>query len=176
MVRFPGASGFLGRGRIDDLPDCDGSDAPALYTVGDEPVDARLRRDDGRWRNEYSAVGWTDCPGGCRSQSRCCRTFRSDDPSDCRRRSMGDLCGLALRAKERQRVGILNPQALGEIHAVTMDETESYATSGIRRPKLFWINVVLTVKLMTALLLGWLPLSVLFMIACALAWRSTTRH
>jgi CitMHS family citrate-Mg2+:H+ or citrate-Ca2+:H+ symporter len=71
--------------------------------------------------------------------------------------------------KERQRVGVLDPQTLGEIHAVTVDETESDATSGIRRPKLFWINVVLTVTLMIGLLLGWLPLSVLFMIACALA-------
>jgi citrate-Mg2+:H+ or citrate-Ca2+:H+ symporter, CitMHS family len=71
--------------------------------------------------------------------------------------------------KERQRVGVLDPQALGEIHAVTVDETENDATSGIRRPKLFWINVVLTVALMTGLLLGVLPLSVLFMIGCALA-------
>ena len=54
--------------------------------------------------------------------------------------------------KERQRVGVLDPQALGEIHAVTVDETESDATSGIRRPKLFWINVVLTVTLMIGLL------------------------
>ena len=71
--------------------------------------------------------------------------------------------------RERQRLGVLDPQALGEIHAVTVDETESDATSGIRRPKLFWVNVLLTAALMTGLLLGVLPLSVLFMIACALA-------
>jgi citrate-Mg2+:H+ or citrate-Ca2+:H+ symporter, CitMHS family len=71
--------------------------------------------------------------------------------------------------KERQRVGVLDREALGEIHAVTVDETESDATSGIRRPKLLWINALLTAALMTALLLGVLPLSVLFMIACALA-------
>jgi citrate-Mg2+:H+ or citrate-Ca2+:H+ symporter, CitMHS family len=71
--------------------------------------------------------------------------------------------------KERQRVGILDPNALGEIHAVTVDETESDATSGIRRPKLFWINLVLTAALMAGLLLGVMPLSLLFMIACALA-------
>jgi CitMHS family citrate-Mg2+:H+ or citrate-Ca2+:H+ symporter len=71
--------------------------------------------------------------------------------------------------KERQRVGVLDPEALGEIHAVTVDETESDATSGIRRPKLFWINLVLTVTLMTGLLLGAMPLALLFMIACALA-------
>ena len=71
--------------------------------------------------------------------------------------------------KERQRVGVLDPEALGEVHAVTVDETESDATSGIRRPKLLWINALLTGALMTALLLGVLPLAVLFMIACALA-------
>ncbi len=71
--------------------------------------------------------------------------------------------------KERQRVGVLDPQAIGEIHAVTVDETEKDATSGIRRPKLFWINVCLTLALMTGLLLGVMPLSLLFMIACAIA-------
>ena len=71
--------------------------------------------------------------------------------------------------KERQRVGVLDPEAIGEIHAVTVDETEKDATSGIRRPKLFWINVCLTLALMTGLLLGVMPLSLLFMIACAIA-------
>lgn len=71
--------------------------------------------------------------------------------------------------KERQRVGVLDPEALGEIHAVTVDETESDATSGIRRPKLLWINLVLTAALMAGLFLGVMPLSLLFMIACALA-------
>jgi CitMHS family citrate-Mg2+:H+ or citrate-Ca2+:H+ symporter len=51
--------------------------------------------------------------------------------------------------KERQRVGVVDPEALGEIHAVTVDETESDAKSGIRRPKLLWINALLTAALMT---------------------------
>lgn len=70
---------------------------------------------------------------------------------------------------ERRRLGVIDPQTLGEVHAVTVDETENDATSGIRRPKLFWINVVLTAALMVGLFLGVLPLSVLFMIAAALA-------
>jgi citrate-Mg2+:H+ or citrate-Ca2+:H+ symporter, CitMHS family len=41
--------------------------------------------------------------------------------------------------------------------------------ASIRRPQLAWFNLLLTALLMVALMLGWLPLSILFMIACALA-------
>ncbi|MGW5647290.1 CitMHS family transporter [Saccharopolyspora sp. NPDC003752] len=37
------------------------------------------------------------------------------------------------------------------------------------RPKLFWFNAVLTIALLTALIIGILPIAVLFMIGCGLA-------
>jgi CitMHS family citrate-Mg2+:H+ or citrate-Ca2+:H+ symporter len=46
---------------------------------------------------------------------------------------------------------------------------ESAETSPVRRPNLAWFNLSLTALLMVALMLGVLPLSILFMIACALA-------
>ena len=71
-----------------------------LYTrLGSEPVDARVRRHDGRRRDEHSAVGRTDGSRGSGSQSRRCRTFRPDDSGHCLRRSMGDLGGLAVRTQ-----------------------------------------------------------------------------
>ena len=74
-----------------------------------------------------------------------------------------------LGRSERRRVGVLDPQAVGELHAVTVDEKESDTAAGIRRPGLFWVNLLLTVALMVGLLSGVLPLAVLFMIAAALA-------
>jgi CitMHS family citrate-Mg2+:H+ or citrate-Ca2+:H+ symporter len=74
-----------------------------------------------------------------------------------------------LGRSERRRLGVLDPQAVGELHAVTVDETESDTASGIRRPGLLWINLLLTVALMVALVMGVLPLAVLFMIASSLA-------
>jgi CitMHS family citrate-Mg2+:H+ or citrate-Ca2+:H+ symporter len=74
-----------------------------------------------------------------------------------------------LGRSERKRLGVLDPKAVGELHAVTVDEKESDTATGIRRPGLFWINLLLTLALMVGLLSGVLPLAVLFMIAAALA-------
>lgn len=40
--------------------------------------------------------------------------------------------------------------------------------ASIKRPKLFWFNLVLTLLLLTALVLGFLPLPALFMIGFAI--------
>jgi citrate-Mg2+:H+ or citrate-Ca2+:H+ symporter, CitMHS family len=72
--------------------------------------------------------------------------------------------------RERRRLGVPGESALSDIQATTSDEKESEVDeSGIRRPKLFYINLALTVALMAALMLAVLPLPALFMIAFAVA-------
>lgn len=69
--------------------------------------------------------------------------------------------------RERERVGVLRwestpvsdckePPAVSEV-------------SGERRPKLFWVNALLTIALMVGLIAGLLPLPVLFMIGFSIA-------
>jgi len=72
--------------------------------------------------------------------------------------------------KERKRLGVLGADALSDIHGTTADEDEKEVVeSGIRRPRLLIVNLLLTTALMVALLLGVLPLPVLFMVAFAIA-------
>lgn len=83
------------------------------------------------------------------------------------------VVGLAwlLGARERRRIGRL---ALGEaplaspaanVAAIVMEEE----AAALRRPKLLAVNALLTAALLASLLTGLLPLSVLFMIAFAIA-------
>lgn len=71
--------------------------------------------------------------------------------------------------RERARVGVASAAALREIHASAATSEEFEREREIRRPRLFWFNVALTVALMVALMLGVLPLSILFMLASAVA-------
>ena len=73
-----------------------------------------------------------------------------------------------LGRRERKRLGILSESKLGDIHA-SMDESGNGDDASIRRPKLVWVNMVLTVTLLVALIMGLLPLPVLFLIAFAVA-------
>lgn len=73
-----------------------------------------------------------------------------------------------LGRRERKRLGILSDSSLGGIHA-SMAESGNGEDDSIRRPKLVWVNMLLTVALMIALLAGLLPLPVLFLVAFALA-------
>ncbi|WP_273123619.1 CitMHS family transporter [Bacillus weihaiensis] len=71
-----------------------------------------------------------------------------------------------LGRRERKRLGVINidTEFNNEIAAaldVGMD-------ASIKRPKLFWFNLVLTLLLLTALVLGFLPLPALFMIGFAI--------
>lgn len=70
---------------------------------------------------------------------------------------------------ERKRLGVLPAAALQDLHASAQDQKEYDREQAIRRPRLLWFNLLLTVSLMGALMLGVLPLSILFMIAAALA-------
>jgi CitMHS family citrate-Mg2+:H+ or citrate-Ca2+:H+ symporter len=72
--------------------------------------------------------------------------------------------------RERKRLGISGTGALSDIHATTEGEEERQVVeSGIRRPGLIYVNLLLTVGLMAGLILDVLPLPVLFMIAFAVA-------
>lgn len=73
-----------------------------------------------------------------------------------------------LGRRERKRLGVLSESKLGDIHA-SMAESGNGEDAAIRRPKLVWVNMVLTVSLLGALIAGLLPLPVLFLVAFALA-------
>lgn len=78
------------------------------------------------------------------------------------------LVAWLLGRRERKRLGILSASNLGDMHA-SMSETGNGADASIRRPKLIWVNMLLTVALLGALIASLLPLPVLFLIAFALA-------
>lgn len=92
------------------------------------------------------------------------------------------LCGLLgvlvlswyIGIRERRRLGKLSIQSSGS-GSVTEEDGESYlpaineVNEELRRPKLFWLNAALTVVLMASLVMELLPLSVLFMVAFAIA-------
>ncbi|MBG0844542.1 CitMHS family transporter [Pseudomonas chengduensis] len=67
--------------------------------------------------------------------------------------------------RERKRLGVLH---LPDDH-VPQDDISVSQFPEARRPKLLWINAILTVVLMTTLIAGLLPMPVLFMIAFSIA-------
>lgn len=67
-----------------------------------------------------------------------------------------------LGREERQRLGVLDIQFEKE---TVLSEQEA----AIRRPKLFWFNLLLTLVLIVALIKAWMPLPILFMVAFAVA-------
>ncbi|MBY0196082.1 CitMHS family transporter [Priestia megaterium] len=68
-----------------------------------------------------------------------------------------------LGKKERQRLGII------EVEEHVQGFTEHAAALEIKKPQLFWFNLVLTVLLLIALIKVWLPLPILFIVAFAIA-------
>lgn len=74
-----------------------------------------------------------------------------------------------LGLKERARLGVADAATLAEIHASAATPEEFERERSVRRPRLFWFNLALTLALMVALVLGVLPLPILFMIAASLA-------
>ncbi|MGL5513318.1 MAG: CitMHS family transporter [Sporomusa sp.] len=73
---------------------------------------------------------------------------------------------------ERKRLGIINPvgtaetAAAGEFNSCSLEEAG--ADDSLKRPKLFWLNLSLTIVLMACLVIEMLPLNVLFMIGSAI--------
>lgn len=81
------------------------------------------------------------------------------------------VVGLAyvLGKRERKRLGTLTlDEAPAEIEDTALLPDAEHARE-LKRPKLLWVNALLTVVLMAGLILGVLPLSVLFMIGFAIA-------
>ncbi|AOY96393.1 citrate transporter [Cupriavidus sp. USMAA2-4] len=86
------------------------------------------------------------------------------------------LLAVKLGLRERRRLGVL---ALPDGAALHAGYDEDCAVSGpaaaaeedadLRRPRLLWVNAALTLALMVSLILGVLPLPVLFMIGFAVA-------
>ena len=64
--------------------------------------------------------------------------------------------------KERKRLGIADVQY--DFHAELSEEDKA-----MRRPKLFWFNLLLTIITIVALVKVWLPLPIIFMLAFAIA-------
>ncbi|GAB4043288.1 CitMHS family transporter [Spirosoma litoris] len=64
--------------------------------------------------------------------------------------------------KERKRLGIVDLQYA---HHENLTEQQQE----LRRPKLFWINAVLTIGLIVSLMKGWVPASALFIVAAVVA-------
>ncbi len=67
--------------------------------------------------------------------------------------------------KERKRLGVANLDAAEAADSYVMNEEDA----ALKRPKMFWVNLVMTCALLVMLGLEVLPLNVLFMIASALA-------
>lgn len=64
--------------------------------------------------------------------------------------------------QERKRLGIVD---LNYAHHDSLTEQQR----ALRRPKLFWINAVLTIGLIVTLMKGWVPASALFIVAAVIA-------
>ncbi|MCX6951791.1 MAG: CitMHS family transporter [Verrucomicrobia bacterium] len=71
--------------------------------------------------------------------------------------------------RERRRLGVTAGAVPADLPASADRGAEFVRAQAARRPRLFWFNLALTAALMVALVLGVLPLSILFMIACAVA-------
>lgn len=88
----------------------------------------------------------------------------------------GFLCvvftAYALGKKERERIGIINIEYSSE-NTSTLNHAEAAATydmpESLKRPNLLWINLLLTLAVMIVLVMGILPVPILFLIGFVLA-------
>lgn len=78
-----------------------------------------------------------------------------------------------LGLKERRRLGVVTLPGDAWMDGSVADDGEALPTvedaEDIKRPRLLWVNLALTLALMAALVIGVLPMPVLFMIGFALA-------
>lgn len=74
-----------------------------------------------------------------------------------------------LGMRERRRVGVIDLSDFSPEGARASENQAEGDKPGTARPKLLWVNFVLTVSLLVCLILGVLPLPVLFMIFFAIA-------
>jgi len=76
------------------------------------------------------------------------------------------FCAYLIGRNERKRLGLTKGQAL---EGIDLEIPLSEEDKAIRRPHLFWFNLIFTIVVIVALILNWLPLAVIFMIGCAVA-------
>lgn len=80
------------------------------------------------------------------------------------------LTAYILGRKERKRVGILELHNFSQQQILAMQEqAASLEAPEFKRPKLLWVNFGLTATLLVLLVMGIMPIQVLFMIAFAIA-------
>ncbi len=79
------------------------------------------------------------------------------------------LVAWILGRRERKRLGIISEAALDDVHASMAASGNGADEAGIRRPHRVGVNALLTISLMVVLMVGVLPLPVLFLVAFALA-------
>jgi CitMHS family citrate-Mg2+:H+ or citrate-Ca2+:H+ symporter len=84
------------------------------------------------------------------------------------------ILAFCLGLRERRRLGVLSLPDGASLHAGYDEDgpknlPEIEVDQDLRRPKLLWVNAGLTLALMVSLVMGVLPLPVLFMIAFAIA-------
>ncbi|KAA9019499.1 CitMHS family transporter [Niallia endozanthoxylica] len=80
------------------------------------------------------------------------------------------LAAYILGTRERKRVGVLELPDLRQQQTLAIQETAATLDApNFKRPKLLWVNFGLTVILLVLLVMGVMPLQVLFMLAFAIA-------
>ncbi|MDQ0246033.1 CitMHS family citrate-Mg2+:H+ or citrate-Ca2+:H+ symporter [Bacillus fengqiuensis] len=71
--------------------------------------------------------------------------------------------------KERKRLGVIKFDYIQTESSAFAEQAATVEMTETKRPKLLWVNFALTAALMAGLIMGIMPLSVLFMIAFAIA-------
>ena len=76
------------------------------------------------------------------------------------------FCAYLIGRNERKRLGLKSGQTL---EGIDLEIPLSEEDKAIRRPHLFWFNLIFTIVVIVTLIMNWLPLAVVFMIGCAVA-------
>jgi citrate-Mg2+:H+ or citrate-Ca2+:H+ symporter, CitMHS family len=78
----------------------------------------------------------------------------------------GGVCAYLIGRMERKRLGLIGPVSIDDLKMEVQRSDEELA---LRRPKLFWLNLLLTLIVVVVLIFAWLPLAVIFMVGVAIA-------
>lgn len=78
----------------------------------------------------------------------------------------GAFCAFLIGRAERKRLGIGSAQPA---EAIELEVQISEGDRALRRPRMFWLNLLLTVIVIVTLIKSWLPLPAIFMIGVAIA-------
>src|SRR5512136_1322503 len=76
------------------------------------------------------------------------------------------FCAYLIGRNERKRLGLASGQSL---EGIDLEIPLSEEDKAIRRPHLFWFNLIFTLLVIVVLIFAWLPLAVIFMLGVAIA-------